>query len=211
VFTLNHSEKLIVELEEQLEKLPCYCFIPIVFFIQQQGYILSDSYLPDDMTYLRTFLTKGLNNELQLHPSITQNIGYLDNIKVKYDHEQAELEDKNEEDNWKPSPHLTYKEENYWVWVGSDYGIWRYNNLATWIYNDKQSNIIFEITPRYPNFFAEENEIQDITFNEWIKEYKPLLTRIISPEIAWQWIVQADKVIACIKNKWGEAESIENN
>lgn len=208
VFKLNNDEKFIVELDNYIEKLPCYCFIPIVFFIKQQGYVLSEWGLPEIVQPLRDNLVKAVNNEMQLHKSITQDIGYLENISFEYDNKQAEIADKIDEDYWQPHPDLMYtQDENFFSWIGNAYNIWGHGNLATWIYNDKQGNIVFEITPRYPGLFAEDKSGINISFEDWMKTYKPFVVRIISPEVAQQWIEQANKIIAYIEEKWANSEA----
>jgi hypothetical protein len=208
IFKLNNDEKFIVELDNYLEKLPCYCFIPVVFFIKQQGYVLSDWGLPEVVQDMRNSLVKALKNELQLHESISRDIGYLENINFDHDNKQAEIADQRNEDYWQPHPDLVYMQDGvFFFWVGSIYKIWGHHNLATWIYNDKQGNIIFEITPRYPGLFAEDKSVIKISFEEWMKTYKPFIVRIISPEVAHQWIEQADKVTTYIEEKWTKSEA----
>lgn len=208
VFKLNNDERFIIELDDYLEKLPCYCLIPVVFFLNQQGYVLSEWGLPEVVQDMRNNLVKALRNELQLHPSITRDIGYLENINFDHDNKQAEIAEERNEDYWQPHTDLMYTQDgDFFSWVGNVYKIWGHDNLATWIYNDSQGNIIFEITQRYPGLFAEDKRSIHISFEEWMKTYKPFVVRIISPETAQQWIEQADKIITYIKEKWAKSEA----
>src|SRR6185295_2879963 len=130
-------------------------------------------YLPDDIIAFRDLLSKGLKNELQLHPSITEDIGYLKNIMEK--HNQQEFPD----DKWTKSSNLVYENDEYYsLWVGTQYLLWGHNDLKTWIYNDKTGNIILEVTPLYPDLFTEDKSTIKISYDVWIKSYKPFLIRI---------------------------------
>ena len=207
VFKLNNDEKFIIELDDYLEKLPCYCLIPVVFFVNQQGYVLSEWGLPEAVQDMRNNLVKALRNELQLHSSITRDIGYLENINFDHDNKQAEISQERDEDYWESNSDLMYTQDgNYFSWVGDVYKIWGHDNLATWIYNDMQGNIVFEIAPRYPGLFSEEKGDMAISFEGLMKTYNPFILRIIAPEIAQQWIGQADKIIAYIEEKWAKSE-----
>ena len=86
-------------------------------------------------------------------------------------------------------------------WIGQNYEIWRtYNGtspmVVTWMYNDVHGNIIFEVTPLYKWSFLPD-DLQDpefITYDEFVKDYKPLISRVISRDTAIEWLEQAMKV-----------------
>ena len=65
-----------------------------------------------------------------------------------------------------------------------------------WIYNDKEGNIVLEITPPFATLFFEAYpEEEPISFDEWMKDYKPLLVTTISKQTAQQWVQQIDDLI----------------
>lgn len=204
IFDLNDQEKIFIETEGPLEALPCYCRIPVVFSWKNKEYLLSQWGLPEDVIFLRNILIKALNNELQLHESITQDFRYLNNIFLEHNQERA-LDD-NDDDYWLPCPGFVYPEDNCWFWIGMNYQVWRHRPWVTWMYNDKNGNIILEITPEYPYLFTNGKRKIKKPFQEWLKSYKPLVVRIVPVEVAVQWLEQANKIIAIIEQKWDKAK-----
>jgi len=131
-------------------------------------------------------LKKAVDGKLQLHESLMQNLGVLWN---EYCQDKPELFMIESSDG-----SSTY-------WVGIDYKIWStYVNtnpsISTWLYIDNDDNIIFELTKDYKwSFFPDD--LQDpefITYNEFMKDYKPLIHRIIPRDVAVQWLEQAMKI-----------------
>lgn len=151
-------------------------------------------------------LKKSINNKLQLHESITQNLGIMWNEKFQGKSGFFMV----------PTPS---GKSNYWV--GLDYEIWETFNdinpyVTTWMYNDYNGNIILEVTPFY-KWSVQEQEDDDpdfITYDEFMKNYTPLIHRVIPREIADAWVEQAMKVYrgffsteenyirACKENNW---------
>lgn len=180
VFQLNDSEKLIIELEEPLANVD-YCYLEMMYFLHDQSKILlwKDS-IRYNLECLRNILNQALHNQLKLHESITQDIGYLYNECLQN------------------KSYLTCtKEDN--VWVGYKYQFTGGNGFMIWIYNEKNGDIIFEITP----YFVEQSyeKIDNfLDYNKWIKGYRPILIRIVPRETAQHWLDQADKILATIKN-----------
>jgi hypothetical protein len=155
-------------------------------------------------------LKKNINNKLQLHESINQNLGFMEN---KYCHE---LPHQNPEFIMVPTSDNSSK-----YWVGANYKIWStYNTtkpmLAAWLYNDHDGQIILEVTPLYKwSFFPDNLEDPEfITYEEFMKDYKPLIHRVITLKVAIAWLDQAMKVYrgffsteedyirACKENNW---------
>jgi hypothetical protein len=198
IFRLNDNDQF------RIEQLSCYCQIPI-FFVSGGQYWLSNDALPDGVRYLHKLLSRALDNKLQLHDSIKKGIGYLDNVRIDYEYHQF---DEDEDKDWEPCPELAYElQDGYPCWVGFRYNFLACSDFATWIYNDKNGTIVLEITPQYPHFDAKDTSKVRISYDGWLKEYKPLFVRIISPDIARQWLQQADQVIGHIEKRWAEAES----
>ena len=134
-------------------------------------------------------LKKAIHHKLQLHESLIHNLGFMEN---EYSHEYSH---KNPGFIMISSPS---GESSYWV--GSNYNIWRtfadanpYVN--TWMYNDHEGNIIFEVTKFY-KWSMQEDDLDDlnfITYEEFMKDYKPLIHCIISHDVAIKWLEQAEK------------------
>lgn len=65
----------------------------------------------------------------------------------------------------------------------------------SWLYNDEQSNIIFEITPRYPWNDEDENDVNHpdfIPYSEFLKNYQTTIIRTIEPKYLHQWLEQVN-------------------
>ena len=141
---------------------------------------------------LKRKLTLTLSNELILHPSIEKNIGYYWNQKLNEDSSNLFL--------------IQGKEESYWV--GSTYLLWttdsrkKNQRYATWLYNDTQGNIIFEVTPTYPDTFIDPEDPADLkAYQEWMeKKYKPFFTRTIPRDVGIQWLDQANLILQTISD-----------
>jgi len=86
-------------------------------------------------------------------------------------------------------------------WIGLNYEIWETSNntnpyVTTWMYNDSEGNIIFEVTKFY-KWSLREKEPEDldfITYEEFIKDYKPLIHCIIPRDLAIEWLKQAMEI-----------------
>ena len=99
---------------------------------------------------------------------------------------------------------------NYW-WgisyiVGGGFNGEKYT--SGWLYNDEQGQIIFEVTENYFWHFEDESEGEHyITYQEFMKNYKPLITRIIPHEVARRWLAQCEHLLEQIcenEKKWDE-------
>lgn len=87
-------------------------------------------------------------------------------------------------------------------WTGMKYHVWSSQSFISWIYNDHQKNIIFEVTPFYPFMYPNaETELNYIAYEEWIKNYKPYIVKILSKKTALQWLNQANSIIEQIDKK----------
>ena len=72
-------------------------------------------------------------------------------------------------------------------------------DLVTWIYNDNKNNIILELTPIWPWHFDNPEEGETfITYEKFMKNYQSYLTRIISKDVAEQWVQQCKEALNII-------------
>jgi hypothetical protein len=182
IFSLNNTEKIIIR--SQLEDVIHCCYEASIFLCQDtEEILLSIDSVRMNMGWFSEALNKALSNNLQLHASITQDIGFLFN------------RDRNEE-----KPDLAYEKiERVNFWVGDKYKLWSYR-VATWLYNDQAGNIILEITPIYPKTFRDPAKDLDIDdYEAWMKTYEPMLIRTISVDTARTWLAQANDILKQIE------------
>ena len=135
-------------------------------------------------------LHKAINKNLQLNNSITENLGIMNN---EYAHEIV-YSNYIDESRFTMIPTYNTKET---YWVGLNYHLCSTYNTSnpmvnTWLYNDEHNNIILEITPYYKwSFFPSDPKNPEfITYEEFMKNYKPLVTRTIPHEITQKWLEQ---------------------
>ncbi len=181
-FTINKKTTIRICLEENLNLLDCCCHVDMILLYENKQYLLSGADLKDNMYILKNVLKKVLNNQLQLHLSIIQDIGYLYNEKLRL------------------KPGLVYEKfENRAYWVGGKHLLWGCD-LVTWLYNDSDGNIILHITPFYTGDLIDNGEDDDEeadarAYESWMAtEYKPFYTTVISSDTARLWLRLAENI-----------------
>lgn len=182
-FSINKETKIIVPLQDPIEFLGPIYEENILLHNNNHTIVISNRTIYHDMLDLVDILKKALNNELPLHPSISQDIGYLYN----YNHY-----------NSNDTSFVAHVFDTGIIrWIGYLYHLWESNcNFDSWIYNAPDGSIVFEITPFYPYMYCEpEEEPNYIPYEEWIKTYKPYFITTLSKETALEWIEQAEKII----------------
>jgi hypothetical protein len=165
-----------------------YCCSPTkVYFVNQQELRICQESIGIVFEGWIARLKKAIDNKLLLHESLTEDLGIIWNYKscqIPY--------------NFFMMP--TQDGKNLY-WVGSNYKIGGtfYDTdyeVTTWLYNDEAYNIVLEVTPFY-KWSLDEPEIDDpdfITYDEFMKNYKPLIHRVIPHQIAVQWLEQLMQV-----------------
>jgi len=139
-------------------------------------------------------LTKAINCELQLHESLTENLGfiyneYFDDVPKS----MMEVDANDSKSSW-----VIY---NYQMWSAIDDANFR---TATWLYNDHNGNIILTVTKTYPWFYIKDGDVERpdfIYYEDFIRDYKPLFTHIIPKERAMQWLDQANLILNSVKKR----------
>jgi len=182
-FNLNDSVVIRFISEVKIELLHCCQNVDIYLLKDNEKYLLGVDTMRENIFILKNALKKALLNQLQLHPSINQDIGIVWN--------------QTSQDRSK----LVYEEiEGQRFWVGLNYLLWDYDGLATWLYNDINGNILLHITPLYRDYWTgEENEEETNSqaCEKWIAtEYRPLWTTILSPATAKAWLAQAEDIFS---------------
>ena len=154
----------------------------------EKNLILYDNFADGALSALKNLLTAALDCRLKKHSSITKNIGYLWNEEM---HDSPGLVYKKLEgrDHWVGLSNLLLSETR----PGKDSG-------SSWLYNDDQCTIILEITPSYPWHFRDPKAGEKyITYEEYMKSYKPLLIRTIPRDKAQEWLTQTQQLSKIIE------------
>ncbi|MBP6869621.1 hypothetical protein KBC04_01960 [Candidatus Babeliales bacterium] len=199
-FIINEQEKFTMNLDCPENIIHSCNFSNLVLIINNETITIGKSIIDDYAQILKTKLTLALSNKLKLHSSIKKNIGYYWN------------QDLNEDD-----PDLVFNSKKGKSWVGNIYFLWatdnskKYERFATWLYNDEAGNIIFEVTPTYPDTFIDPEDPADVVaYQEWMeKSYQPFFTRIISQDLALQWLDQVNLILKIIKENAENSKSYE--
>lgn len=174
ILALNDDEKIIIQHQKSLHKIDCHYEDSIVLRYNNSEIILTHDFLYHNLQELAVLLKKALNNELVLHNSITQDIGFLFNQYSAHICGEKLQE----------PTHLVYVQENgKKYWPGNDYSLWA-KNFVSWIYNKPDGSITFEVTPFYPYMYCEpEEEPNYIPYEKWIKTYKPYFKTTLSKKL----------------------------
>jgi len=188
IFNLNDNEKMIIESDEcPINNLICCDYITIYLAYDNNICLLAKEDVEMTMESFRHLLKLALKNELQLHDSITQDIGFLWNERLQR------------------KPGLVYKIfDRVNRWVGEDNLLWGtpaniHPNLETWLYNNSQGEIIFEVTPSYPYRSNTTPDNATISYQEFMNKYKPLFIRTIPTLTAKTWLSQAEEILKIIE------------
>ncbi|MBP6869767.1 hypothetical protein KBC04_02710 [Candidatus Babeliales bacterium] len=185
------SIKIVSDSDVDFAKVDYCCGELVAYFVYNNNeFIIGQASAGDLCENFIARLQKNLKNELQIHESIKQNLGFMYN---QYCHQLPLLSSE--------FVKILSKSGESSYWVGLDYDVWSTyistkSMLTTWLYNDDKGNIIFEVTPLYQwSFLPDEPEDPDFqTYEEFMKDYKPLITRVIPRQVAIEWLGQVMKV-----------------
>lgn len=190
IFFLAESESITMEFFTSFEDFhPCYEII-VKFMAGVEEYTLGIGCIENEIESLYYAISYALKNQLILHESITQDIGYLANESLQR------------------NPNLVYvKHENVSSWVGLENLLWSTPSkikpvLSTWLFNNPDSSIVLEVTPHYPwrQKTAEDSIKNYVPYGDWIKNYEPLFIRTIPREQALMWQQQAKTILDILEN-----------
>lgn len=193
-FNIDNTAQLIIPLEDPAEVLSPLYRGKILLLLNSHTFLLSKTTVYHNMLDLVDLLKKVLNQKLFLDSSMIKDIGYFHNEHL-----------------CRTSQLPTYEFSNGGIdWIGYSYHLWSARDglisLDSWIYNGPDGSIIFEITPLYPYMFSEpEEEPGYITYDEWIKTYKPYFITTLSKKTAQDWLERAEIIIKTVENnqkKW---------
>jgi hypothetical protein len=188
IFIINEKEKIVLKLQNSLDKVDC-CSDGLVALVQQQQMsLLSNDVVLENIRTFAFLLQKALDNSLSLDLSIANDIGFIYNEYCNFLWSKDRLLSDNQ---------FVYKNfDKNKNWIGMRHHLWAGEDNVTWLYSDKNGSIILEVTPLYPYLHANPNEESHYVFyEEWIRNYKPYCMIIISRENALEWLLQATKII----------------
>jgi hypothetical protein len=184
---LSLDEKIYIEIISECSQndITAYSWGDVLLYYNNKIYHIDGESTTTVFLYaLEKLLKKSLFGNLVLDDSLDNNPGYMWNEWI----------------NNNSRSYIQYTDiNNDTYWVGMRYKLSSYDEYAAWIYNDKNYNIIFEVTPSYPfGYIDQENSEEVVKYKKWLESYQPILKTIISPEIAHQWIAQAQDMIDLI-------------
>lgn len=155
------------------------------FFILNERSISSQA-----LRLLDEAIDRGLKGLLELHESICDDIGQMWNQDLDAVGKRVKFEKIVEEP----------VAEGYTQWIGLRYYLWSnpYDKLAFWFYC-KEGRFFFELTPVYPWALCEpEPDEIVIPFEEFMKNYKPILILEIPRERLIEWRRQTTRLMRLI-------------
>lgn len=184
IFDCNDANnKIIIKIDQSLIDLECFCTVTVMLCLGVQKYILDIFDLYESMLALQKVLKQALCNQLQLHPSINKDLGFIFNQYMYYSYQEKEFT---------PASVLVYDIND--IWVGKYYQLWGSKKLTTWLYNTDAGAIVFEVTPLYPKKFSAAS-FNHKQFYEWMSDYKPFYIMVLSKENAQDWLNKAEALI----------------
>lgn len=97
-----------------------------------------------------------------------------------------------------------YKENEEEDFLDFSYGsLWSGKNIQTWMYTSN-NKIYLEVAPVYPWIWDEPGTVTDpnyITFDEFMKTYKPIAVEEIDRTTVQKWIEQCDEILDTIADQ----------
>lgn len=187
VFKLTDQIKIVIDAIVPLKAIHCCSEAKVFLVCNNQWRLFGEDSIKHHLEILKYQLQKALDNQLQLHPSITKDIGALYN---EYKQEIVEA---------------TYEKfnNNMNAWVGDRYELWGYGLFTAWLYNDIDESIVIEFSDIYPKIFIECVPIPERSaiapFKQWMQTYKPYLTHTIPKKIGQQWLEKVKSILVVIE------------
>ena len=183
-FLLNANKKISIEVPDVLDKFTCFYesteklhkfdVITVYFIDNDKKVIIYQDMLDDFILPFHILLLRALNNILSLPKEITVGNALLtlnDNL--------------NERTSIEMNPY----------WLASTVK----DKTDTLLYT-VNNNIYLEVGIVYPWTFLEPKPgDRYVTYDEFIKNYKPLLVELIPHEIAKQWLTKSEEILKSVE------------
>ncbi|MBT3455793.1 hypothetical protein HN446_01905 [bacterium] len=189
VFKISDDFKISVSLMHPLDSTDM--FDDTEFFLEHNREKLS-IYANDLIIFgLESFCSYigiAIANEIPLHESIKEDIGYMWNKDL---HATAE--------GYKTKL-VMEKGEKTDYWVGQKYLLWSSPGTTTWLYN-KGDRIFLHVTPTYKwNFDSPEKGETFISYKDYMKAYKPYYIINIKKNVAQKLLKKVETLIKIIRD-----------
>jgi hypothetical protein len=201
VFNLDETKKIIVDSDFPFKEVLPFDDV-IIKFSNDFLFNLTEDCFQYLMNSLKGALTKGLKNHLQIPDFIDEDIGLLWNKEL------------NNTKQWSMTNHdqqMLNNPESLGEYILFSTSGETYPSLATWIYNNKNGEIVFQITPQYKWHFDDPKDGENfITYDEFIRNYKPLFTGIISPAVAKKWLKKINALLKLAKTNEQKCRAEQN-
>lgn len=186
-FKLNKTDKIIISSESALQEM-FFCDEIEISLISDQKYRLNFDCFQYIFRGFIADLIDAIDGKLQLNSFIKFDLGYL--LEQKYEGETKYI-------------HMDQNNE----WIGYKYLLFQTPGnfdpgLNTWLYNNEKGEIILEITPSYRWHFQDPKSGEAyITYEEFIRNYKPVLFRTIPKTVAQEWLEQAKALLHDVESR----------
>lgn len=182
ILKINTHTKIIVGGRLPLSKVGIFYEVMVLFHEKNYSLLIGRDISINIAEQFISLFTKAINKCLVLDESC-YNIGRLDN---EYDSSVWIYKDENR---------ISIKKDGHDNWIGEQYRLCVYKERVSWLYNDQYGNIILEVTP----WFNVRKYKNQVVYEKWIKNYKPILKRTIAPEIAQKWIQQMEVLLRTVR------------
>ena len=180
--------KIISDKDLDFENISLLCNKLKVYFCDKIDVLIGKETADEIFEPFITCLKKSIEGKLRLHESLTQNLGIMQN--EYYQNKPGFFQVPT------PNSSSTY-------WVGFNYDLFSsfgdgITPVTTWLYNDKDNNIILEVTKDYRWHFMQLEDAPEksefIAYEDFMKDYKPLIHRTIPRDIAVKWLKDVMKI-----------------
>lgn len=183
ILNLNTNNRLIIDSPVPIHDLALLQYIQIFFQTGDTSFLL---YTDDSGQALSAFCWQ-LKQALQGTHILSSKIAKSD---VGYFH--------NESDPLPVDERIARANKINTFLVWSALGVKPY--LETWLYNDKQGNIIFHVTELYCPDYDKPSAERKRLYQEFMKNYKPLVVCTIPPEVAREWLEKCTWLLKVVED-----------
>jgi hypothetical protein len=192
---IDSAHHLTVEFLGNTRDLYLLDWITIAYYKGKKKYLLYNFWwVLGEIPTFECLLMRAINNQLTLHESITQDIGFLWNeyLKDKKGYNFVEI---SEEESGEVST----------FWVGQRHHLFGSKKWTTWFYN-KSGDIYLEITPCYRwHYLKPKKNEKFVRYKDFIKKYKPLVIIKLDKKVAQKWLKIVSKLLVIARRNYEKA------
>ncbi|MBC2267057.1 hypothetical protein [Listeria farberi] len=174
-YNIDNKNSLTIYMDELTERIHWDTKIQIKYETENTNYLLWDDNMLEGIRTFKTMLELALNNRLDMTAYSKYPIGYYENIEYN-------------EISMNKMETMSFEKPLLWssiAEVGNE----------TFLYNSK-NKVILEVSPIYKWHFDEPKILKDfITFDEFMKQYKPYIVQEISRDIVNKFISKSTEFL----------------